>query len=138
MLLLASWVGFHEPSLPPAHANTHAESLLEGSTNCYTVPNHGQKFCNIGDHIRLNFPDRNGKPNWIRVKFWSTVKTNGQFKCCATRSRMDNVLEGRKHEFLSALNEVEGRWHEDVKCTIGGMMSCEECGPKCNSCGVQC
>ncbi|KAF2823009.1 hypothetical protein CC86DRAFT_409780 [Ophiobolus disseminans] len=112
-------------------------SLTFGSTNCYFVPNHSQKFCNTGDHFRLNFPDHDGHANHLWIKLWAEG-TNGQFKCCPTRPAMNNALEGWKDEFNSALGADINKWHKGIKCTIGGMMSCEECGSKCDSCGSKC
>jgi hypothetical protein len=70
------------------------------------------------------------------IKLWANKShTIGQFKCCPSRGEMDKAIDGWSDEYSSELGKP---WSRDVKCTIGGMMSCEECGSKCDSCGVQC
>jgi hypothetical protein len=40
----------------------------DDNPNCYSVKGHGE-FCNIGDFIRVNLPDKNGKRNYMHVDF---------------------------------------------------------------------
>ena len=110
-----------------------AEQLTSTAENCYMVPDHGV-FCTIGDFVNINLPDKDRRPNYLRLRFWSPTVYNF-FKWCRSLNKMDGAADASKEN----LSKVMGRdYSRDSKYLIAFQTTCGECGSKCDECGKQC
>jgi hypothetical protein len=122
----------------PTPSNLCTEALTETGTseNCYAVPGH-QKFCNVGDLIRINLPTASGTVdhrNYLHIQLYGDTVT-GEFKCCPTRYKVDQGLDKFGQDVQ---NGFQTPWSKDTRCLIWGSYICESCGSKCDSCGSRC
>ncbi|KAF1917552.1 hypothetical protein BDU57DRAFT_513863 [Ampelomyces quisqualis] len=99
---------------------------VTGPTNCYDMA--GTKGCNVGDVVRVNFPESsNGEPNFMHVRLWNSKTWYGDWDCCEgdKRQKMDVVLD-----YLG--NDIKGEfdgWKDkdftrDSRCIIDGWKAC--------------
>jgi hypothetical protein len=87
-------------------------------------------MCNTPDFIRINMPALNGQNNYMHVHFRGGF-VYGSFKCCATRDRVDLAAD-RVAKGASRLWGIN--WSREVRCLVTGLVTCEECGSRCDSC----
>ncbi|KAH7091583.1 hypothetical protein FB567DRAFT_546296 [Paraphoma chrysanthemicola] len=98
--------------------NTVAKTLeeLTASTNenCYRALDTEYKyFCNTADMVRINLPPIANTPNYL----WQGPRGD------------ENAGSG------GAAKDAFGReFTRDVRCLVTGLVTCEECGKKCDGC----
>jgi hypothetical protein len=108
----------------------------DDNPNCYSVKDHGE-FCNIGDFIRVNLPDKNGKRNYMHVDF-SSEHVYNTFSCCKTRGKVDEGIDKLTSDFKKQIDSSSFDQNRVTRCCVDGMSTCEDCGDKCDSCGPSC
>jgi hypothetical protein len=134
--LRISWVRL--PSRRAAlneNSNPHIGDLTTDYSNCFLVQSSNTKLCNLGDFIRINLPGgQHGRNNYMHIWLRGDHVTN-EFRCCPNRKVADRVLDNTGDELAGFFNMGFSR---DVRCLIDHMLTCEDCGPKCDACPAQC
>jgi hypothetical protein len=105
------------------------------------VPGQDNQFCNIGDFIKVNLPNKKtwdaGKSgNHMHVWFHGS-KVYKKFQCCPTRFKADRAVDWLKSQY-DGIYQNEHSYSRDTKYLIWGMKPGEDCGCKCDYCDNQC
>lgn len=81
-----------------------------------------EKLCNIGDTVRVSFPDMDDKKNVVEVSFNSSPGTTfGSYRCCATRHQIDEKIEELGTEMGSLVGQTFSR---EVSCSPDDGKTC--------------
>jgi hypothetical protein len=115
-------------------ADLSIADLTANDLNCYVVQAANMKLCNLGDFIRVNLPAGQHHYNFMQISLRGDRVTN-EFHCCPTRKVIDSRLDVDRDEFARLFNKDFSR---DVRCLIHSMLTCEDCGGKCDACPAQC
>lgn len=83
-----------------------------------------------------DYPNLNGKQNYIRLKFVSDSYVYNGFHCCRTLNKVDEVTDAAKDAIKSMGFSQD--YSRDTKCLIAFQITCGECGAGCDGCGAQC
>jgi hypothetical protein len=94
------------------------------------------------DFIRINLPvhSKMGFAPYMDLRL-STMSTlvgpvDKQFYCCPSRAITDKVLDDVGGNYTNLYPGMG--FGRDVRCLIDHMLTCEDCGPKCDACGYSC
>ncbi|KAH3995324.1 hypothetical protein HBH98_145100 [Parastagonospora nodorum] len=100
---------------------------IQGPTNCYDVT--GKKGCNVGDVVRVNFPNSPGsnRRNYMHITLSNGKTGYGNWDCCEgdTRQIMDRAADFIGPKIVDQFSQWKDRgFSRDSRCIINGWQSC--------------
>jgi hypothetical protein len=114
--------------------------VVSSDKNSYDVPGQFKKFATGPDFIRINTPTHpdaaQGSYMDLRLSTTYPMSYGKQFYCCPSRGIIDKVLDDVGGNYTSLYPGMG--FGRDVRCLIDHMLTCEDCGSKCDACGYSC
>jgi hypothetical protein len=114
--------------------------VVSNNWNTYDVTGQSKPFATGPDFIRINLPSHDGRKApfmhlSLSTDIWSS-SAGRQFHCCVSRKNIDKVLDDVGRNYTNLYPGMG--FGRDVRCLIDHMLTCEDCGSKCDACGYSC
>ncbi|KAH7408793.1 hypothetical protein DE146DRAFT_647204 [Phaeosphaeria sp. MPI-PUGE-AT-0046c] len=97
--------------------------------NCWDLGG-GRKACNVGDVVRVNFPELpEGRANYMHIWLTNWHTGYGYYDCCSEgiRARMDSALDSLRDRMkLEFPKQAGNSWYRDSRCIINGWATCPD------------